>query len=313
MIIALVLFFVGLSLSAFFSGTETGLYRVSRTRLILDGLGGSRAAKGMVWLINHPSLFVATTLVGNNLANYMTSFAIVSLVVAMFGSGATAEIIGPILMTPIVFVFGELLPKWLFYHAPYRLLLTVRPFVLLATVVLAPVSFVLGLLAHLLRLITGQTPFRLRLAMARGELDQLLQTGEEAGILGSGQRVFAQHLFEAGSQRAVQFGVQPDRLPIVDVPFDADDALNEARRRNHAIVLVRKKGRIIGYLRYADLRLRVPRTKPRSIVKGSSSERHLSVLLRLLDAASDVAVLHDEQGETRYVVTRRQLLQPLVK
>ena len=58
-------------LSAFFSGSETGLYRVSRTRLVLDGLAGSRAARGIVWLLNHPSIFVATTLVGNNLANYV--------------------------------------------------------------------------------------------------------------------------------------------------------------------------------------------------------------------------------------------------
>ncbi|MCG8653307.1 MAG: CNNM domain-containing protein, partial [Pirellulales bacterium] len=55
MIIACALFVVGLLLSAFFSGSETGLYRVSRTRLVLDALGGSRAAQGIVRLLNHPS------------------------------------------------------------------------------------------------------------------------------------------------------------------------------------------------------------------------------------------------------------------
>ena len=313
MIFAAALFLIGLTLSAFFSGTETGLYRVSRTRLILDGLSGSKAAQGMVWLLNRPAIFVATMLVGNNIANYLTSFAIVTGIAVLFGSGSSTELLGPILMTPLVFVLGELLPKSLFYHAPYRLVMMMRPFILLATVVFLPVSLFLGLLGRGVRMLTGQTPFRLRLTMARGELDQLLRSGEEAGILQSSQRLLAEHLFDAGNQPAVQFGVSPDRLPIVEVPFDADDAAHQARRRNHAIVLVRKKGRIIGFLRYADLCLREPRTRPRSVVKGIWTDRHLKVLLQLYDAGSDVALLFDEQGEMRYVVTRRQLLQPLIK
>ena len=40
MIEGIFLFFVGLLLSAFFSGSETGFYRVTRMRLLLDGLAG---------------------------------------------------------------------------------------------------------------------------------------------------------------------------------------------------------------------------------------------------------------------------------
>ena len=166
MIYAALLFLVGLMLSAFFSGTETGLYRVSRTRLVLDGLSGSAAVRGIVWLLNHPSIFVATTLVGNNLANYVTSFAIVLGISTIFGSASSTELIGTALMTPIVFVFGELLPKYLFYHAPYQLITATRPMLLIAAVIFAPISLLLGLLGQALQRVTGQTPFRLRVAMA---------------------------------------------------------------------------------------------------------------------------------------------------
>jgi len=311
MIWALSIFCIGLMLSAFFSGCETGLYRVSRTRLVLDGLGGSRTAKGMVWLLNHPAIFVATTLVGNNVANYLASLAIVIGVALMFGGG-TAELIGPVMMTPVVFVLGELLPKYFFYHAPYRLLKATRPFLIVATILFAPISLVLGLMGRVLQKVTGVTPFRMRLAMARGELDQVMQAGHEAGILAAGQRSLAQNLFAVGEQPAVMFGVQPDRLPIVDAPVDVAVAAQQARRRNHPIVLVRRNGRIIGFLRYADLCLSQPRIEPRPVIRGRWTERHLKILLRLYDAASDVAVLFDERGDMRYVVTRRQLLQPLI-
>ena len=59
------LFFGGLLLSAFFSGSETGFYRVPRVRLLIDALGGDKKARGLLWMTNHPWLFVATTLVGN--------------------------------------------------------------------------------------------------------------------------------------------------------------------------------------------------------------------------------------------------------
>tara|TARA_R110002049_G_scaffold2750_8_gene22265 strand:+ start:217144 stop:218085 length:942 start_codon:yes stop_codon:yes gene_type:complete len=313
MITATILFLIGLLLSAFFSGSETGMYRVSRTRLVLDGLSGSAMAKGLVWLLNHPAMFIATTLVGNNVANYVTSLAVVMGAASLFGSGGSAGLLGPILMTPIVFVLGELLPKYMFYHAPYRLITATRPFLLVATVLFSPVSLVLGLLGNLLRAVTGETPFRISLAMARGDLDRVIRDGHEAGLLAAGQRDLSQRLFEAANQPAVSFGVRPDRLASVDTPVDTSEAAYEARRQNHPIVLVRRAGRIVGYLRYADLTVRDPQVELRPVIRGRIGDRHLQILLRLYDAGSDVAVIYDERGKLRSVVTRRQLLQPLMK
>jgi len=313
MIVAGLLFVLGLSLSAFFSGSETGFYRVSRTRLVLDGLSGSRMARWMIWLLNHPAIFVATTLVGNNLANYVTSLAIVMGVAVWFGVGSSAELLGPICLTPIVFVLGELLPKYLFYHAPYRLLTAARPPLFLATVLLSPVSLILGLLGRVLQTVTGQTPFRLRLAMARGELEQVLKHGHEAGILVAGQRSLAQRLFEVGSEPAISFGVPADRLAIVSAPVDVEDARNKARRHNHPMILVKDQSGIIGFLWYADLCREHPKLECQPVLNGRSDDRHLQLLLSLYDSASEIAILTDDNAKIRSVVTRRQLMQPLIK
>ena len=68
MIVAIVLLAVGIFLSAFFSGSETGFYRASRVRIVMAGLDGDRVSKYLLKLINNPTLFVATTLIGNNLS-----------------------------------------------------------------------------------------------------------------------------------------------------------------------------------------------------------------------------------------------------
>ncbi len=75
--IAFGLLLIGVFLSAFFSGSETGFYRASRVRIVIAGLDGDRVSQYLIKLINNPTLFVATSLIGNNVANYLTSLAIV--------------------------------------------------------------------------------------------------------------------------------------------------------------------------------------------------------------------------------------------
>ena len=307
------LFLLGLVLSALFSGSETGLYRVPRIRLVLDALGGGRAARMLVWLVNHPAIFIATLLVGNNIANYLTSFSVVWAVSLSPGSNAAAELGATLLMTPVVFVFGELLPKSWFFQAPYRLLRRLRPFLLLTTIALAPLTFLLGLLGIGLRLITGQTPFQIRLGMARREIDQVLRAGHEAGILEAEQRSLAQRLYEIGNTPAVTFGDPRDRCVVLEQPVDPDLGRHQARRRNQPFLLIRRGAKIIGYLRYTDLCVRQPRLEPAPVVRARLTDRHLTVLLRLYDAGSDVAILTDDRNALRGTVTRWQLLRPLLR
>lgn len=315
MTLAVICFLVGLGFSAFFSGSETGMYRVPRIRLVLDGLAGSRVARGMVWLLNNPAIFVATTLVGNNLANYLVSFGIVAGAAVVWpGGGSAAELLAPMLLTPVVFVFGELLPKYLFYHSPYRLLRwTGGPFFVI-TVLFFPVTIALGLLGSLLSLLTGETPFRVRLGMARSELEQVLREGQEAGILSGSQRILAQNVFQVGNQPAIRFGVAPDRLAVVDISESIMAARAAARRQGHPIVLVRQDAKIVGYYWYASLVTATPAAPPAliKVVEGRSTQKHLSVLLEMCETGSDVAVLTKKDGSLKGIVTRRQLLQPLL-
>ena len=48
MMLAVLLFIIGLSLSAFFSGSETGFYRVTRWRLVLESREGDAVARGLL-------------------------------------------------------------------------------------------------------------------------------------------------------------------------------------------------------------------------------------------------------------------------
>ena len=101
---ALALFLIGVRLTAFFSGIETGFYRASRLRLGIDAQGGDPLAKRIRWFSQNASHFVVTTLVGNNIANYLLTAA-VGLAAARAGleEGMVVEIFSTLLIAPIVF------------------------------------------------------------------------------------------------------------------------------------------------------------------------------------------------------------------
>jgi putative hemolysin len=60
MTLAIVMFLFALAMNAFFSGAETGYYRMTRLRLVMEAMGGDRIARIMLWLANQPSLVIAT-------------------------------------------------------------------------------------------------------------------------------------------------------------------------------------------------------------------------------------------------------------
>ncbi len=114
---------LGLTFSAFFSGAETGLYCVSRFRLQLGVHQKDPSALRLARLLEDPPSAISATLIGTNLMNYVTTSAVAFLFADMLGfEEIGTEVYTVVLLTPIVFVFGEVVPKTLFQQHPFRLL-----------------------------------------------------------------------------------------------------------------------------------------------------------------------------------------------
>ena len=254
MTFALILLLIGVFLSAFFSGSETGFYRASRVRVVIDGLDGDRVSQYLLKLINNPTLFVATTLIGNNVANYLTSLAIVLLAKSTMTSSA-AEMLAPILMSPLLFVYGELLPKNLFYQAPNYLLRLAAPICLFFTCLFAPVAAVLWGMGRLLEKVLGESPQRIRLNLARKEVQQVMEEGLQAGILHPTQRQLGQSFFLVASKPVVEFCTPYSRLRSLKVNATRKEALKFARQKKIADVALfdGPKNNLVGFVKTVEL------------------------------------------------------------
>ncbi len=313
-VIAIVLGLVGVLLSGFFSGAETGFYRAARMRLVLDALDGDLVARGLVGLTNHPALFIATSLVGTNLANYLASLATVLVIEHWTESpGHSRELIASLLLTPLVFIYGELLPKNLFLRAPNRLLRKCGPLFLLFVGLFFPISVLLWGLNRLLSRLVAETPEQVRLAIARRELRRALEEGHEEGILYPAQRELAQGIFAVAKQPVTGFLIPLGEVPRARSGTSKADVLRLAQRMNVPAVPIEESGRLLGYVRVVDLKMdRSDQVGPlRQLLKIPHTDAHIDALMRMHGAKESLAQVVDAQGRVLGVLVARRLRQPL--
>lgn len=313
MIIILLLLAIGLVLSALFSGSETGFYRVTRVRLAIEALAGNWTSRALLWLSHQPSLFVATTLVGNNLANYLTSLAVVMATQRLVPEGGTAvAILGPIVIAPFIFLLGELLPKNLFFSAPNRLLKRCAPFLLICACLFAPITLVLWGFSRLLQLLSGKSPQELRLKLARRELAELLTEGHEAGILRPAQQSLAQSMLAVAGLPVKRFASPAGRVARATTTMSKSEVLRIAQRFGRTLLPVddtRGRRELVGYMRTLDLYLdksgRLPTPKP--LLTLQEDQSCLSALRQLSNSEDALGHVVNREGKTVGFVTGREL------
>ena len=315
--VSIILLLIGVFLSAFFSGCETGFYRVSRVRVVIAGLDGDRISQYLIRLINNPALFVATTLIGNNVANYLASLGIV-LITRQAATSSVAELVAPILVSPLMFVYCELLPKNLFFLAPNQLLRYSAPLFLIFTCLFSPVAALLWGVGQLLERLLGQSPEKIRLTLARKELQQVLQDGLEAGILHPTQRHLGHSFFLVASKPVSEFCTPISRVRAISIESTAEQALRFARQKRVADIPVFRGSRaeLVGYVRTVELMVSndMPLLKDliRSFKDVRSAELFGEVILQMQSSRDTLVRVVGPAKKTVGLLSVDQLTDPLL-
>lgn len=194
--LVLVLFLFGIRLSAFFSGIETAFYRASKLRLNIDAQTGDKLSQKILGYVSNPSTFVATILIGNNLANYVTTFAIGYGAILFLGNlSEIAEVTVTIIVSPLIFIFGELLPKTLHYRAPLLMLKRYFKYFQYVHWALWPFSWPLMVLTSLFQKLGGNQQQHTLKILGRRPLANVIGKGHDEGVLTGVQHDLMQEVF----------------------------------------------------------------------------------------------------------------------
>ena len=166
--LAIVAILICLSLSFFFSGSETALTAFSRARMLRLEKKGNRRAAIVNRLISARERMIGALLLGNNVVNIAASSLATGILLYWFGE--VGVIYATVVMTVLVVVFSEVLPKTVAINTPDRI----------ALLVARPIQWVVRLLGPILMGIEALVRGILRLVGVRvGQGQPILSAHEE--------------------------------------------------------------------------------------------------------------------------------------
>ena len=135
-------------ISAYFSGSETGMMTLNRYRLRHRAKQGNRAARRVEKLLRKPDRLISLVLIGNNLVNILASALGTIVGMRLYGNAGVAIATG--VLTFVVLVFAEVLPKTVAYPSSFLLaplLILMMPLVWLLNMVTRVLMRMVGIKA----------------------------------------------------------------------------------------------------------------------------------------------------------------------
>lgn len=226
----LALIVVFLLLKGFFSGSEIAMVNSDKVKLRHMAKTGDRGAGLVLKLFRTPDVILGTTLVGTNIATVTISTLGALIFIEHFG--AAGDIISVVVLTPVLLILGEVVPKSVFQQKAdtiaSRLILALRFF----SYLFYPVIFIFSRVARFVTRIVGGGTMPQNMFITREELRVMLDVSESA----SNPSTIARKRI----RRIIRFAdttVGEAMIPLADVV-----GLNEARPMKEAVRLVMKYG-----------------------------------------------------------------------
>lgn len=227
--------------AAFLSGIETGVVALHRLRLRHLVRKGDNAARTLQGFLDDSDRLFGTTLVGTNLCIVVMSVLATSMVGAV--PGPWAEVAADAVMTCIILVFAEFLPKAWFYSRPLERCRRYVRVLQLFEIVLRP--FAVAVVWVTKWLVPGPSksfskagPF-----VTKEEVKMLAIEGEQQGMLSSSDRAMIHRVLELSAKSARDIMVPRSNMTVVSSDTTVQDFVTMAKATHHTRMPVFDKAR----------------------------------------------------------------------
>lgn len=320
---AYLVIFLMVCLSAYFSASEIAFNTSNKLRLRKAAENGALTAKLAYQITEHFTTALSAILIGNNLANIAVSTCTTLIVMNLFKNNvALASTIATILVTVVILIFGEILPKVLSkQHADTVVRIIAFPTCIL-TVLLSPIVFIVMALLFVLRKIWGKDRDTDDLTVTEEELVSIIDTVEEEGIINEEQGEILQSML--GFRDITIEEIMTPRINVVsfdinDTEENIDALIADTDQYSRIPVYEDSVDNIIGVLsltRYCKAALEDENVEIRSMLlppcKLHKTMKLPVALTRLRESKMHLAIVIDEFGGTLGVVTLEDILEEIV-
>ncbi|WP_170348462.1 MULTISPECIES: HlyC/CorC family transporter [Ruegeria] len=208
-----------LVLSGFFSGSETALTASSRGKLRAQADKGSRGAQKALDITDDNERLIGSVLLGNNLVNILAASLATALFTRLFGESGVA--LATLVMTLLVLVFAEVLPKTYAITNAEKAAALVAPIISIVVTVFSPMVAAVRLLVRgVLRLFGVRIDPDSNILAVREEIAGALQLGHSEGVVEKEDRDRILGALDLGDRTVEEIMLHRSNIEMID----ADDA-----------------------------------------------------------------------------------------
>lgn len=211
-----------LVLSAFFSGSETAYAKANRMRLRAATEQGSVVSKVAYYIYQSYDNALVTILICNNLVNIAASSVATVIAVSLLGDGGAW--VATAVMTVLIIIFGEIIPKIIAQQIPEAFAKVVsiplRVMMVLFFPLLWLITFLLRGLDRLMKKRVGDTP-----SVTEEDLETILDTVEDEGVIDEDRADLLQSALDFDDVLAYEILTPRVDMVAIDIDDDEDEIL----------------------------------------------------------------------------------------
>lgn len=313
----LIVFVILLMLSAFFSASEMALMTLSKIRIRQMVDEGVKGADVVDKLIQNPNKLLSTILVGNNVVNIAASALATSLSISYFGNGGVGIATG--IVTVLVLIFGEIVPKSLASKNSEKISLAVAKAIYFVSVILTPVTKIFSFVTNFILKLLGNEPDD-KPSITEDEIKTMVDVSHEEGVLEIGEREMIKNVFEFNDTLIKDVMIQRTDIVAIEKSLSYDETMKVFKEEQFSRMPVYDKTRdnIIGILNVKDL-LFVENTNDFKIEKHMRESFFTFEFKKIDELFSEmkkkripIAIVMNEYGGTSGLVTIEDLVEEIV-
>ena len=243
-----------LLMSAFFSGSETALTAASRAKLRSQADRGASGAERALRITEDNERLIGSVLLGNNIVNILSASLATALFTAIFGEGGVA--VATLVMTALVLIFAEVLPKTYAISNPESAASRVAPVIAVVVRLFAPV---VGVVRALVRLILRAFGVVIdpdsRIMTGHEEIVGAITLGHTEGGVQKEDRDRLLGALDLGERTVEEIMLHRSGIEMVDVTAAPDAILDQclASRHTRLPVFRDEPENVIGVIHAKDL------------------------------------------------------------
>lgn len=316
----LIIIIVLIFLSGFFSSAETAFSTLNRVRMRNLEEEGSKKAARVNKILESYSKMLSAILIGNNIVNLSASSLTTAFVIGVCGNAYIG--IGTGILTIVVLLDGEIIPKTWANLNSEKLALAYSSVIYALMKVMTPVIFIVDLLSNGILKLLHVDPNKKMDTITESELKTYVDVSHEDGQIESDEREMIYNIFEF-SDTCVKDIMIP-RTNMVTV--NADESVNDLIKVFHESMYTRipvyqeDKDSMIGFVNIKDLFIaRISGQKNitlKSLLREAyytyEYKKNADLLLEMREKSMNVAFVLNEYGSTVGMVTLEDLLEELV-